>query len=307
MSRQKQVLAVLAVVFVLALAYAFWASPRPEEVATTTVEPPAPRRPVAEGPADAPAGDSRVRLDLLTRERERFAGYQRDIFNYPRVAPPPPKIVKPPVAPPPPPLETIEPAPVPPEVERELASFTFLGFLEKENVKTIFLSSGEEIFLVKKGESFGKGNEFHVSSLTPEMLVIRRREDPRTISIPLVEQAPLVPLRPRPPIRPFSRPFSRFGADAAPSEDQGGAAYPGEMPVEPEEDWSPPPPEGEDGFPPAVESSDVPGDEGNGLTPPPAEGENGYPPGEESSDEPPSGEEGETENDMSPPGGAANE
>jgi hypothetical protein len=305
MSRQKQLLAVLAVVFVLALVYAFWASPRTQEVAST-VEAPPPRRPVAEGPADAPTGENRVRLDLLTRDREKFAGYQRDIFNYPRVAPPPPppQVLKPPVTPPPPPIESTEPAPVSPEVERELARFTFLGFLEKEKVKTVFLSSEGEIFLVKKGETFGEENEFHVTNLTPEMLVIRRREDPRAITIPLVEQAPLVPSGLRRPVQPFPR----FEADFGPSEDQEGEpAYPEEVPVDGEEDFSPAPDEEESGSPPAGESSDVPRDEGDGLSPTPAEGVNGFPPAEESSDEPLSGEEGEKKNDMSPPGGAANE
>ena len=276
MSRQKQLLAVLGVVFVLALGYAFWASPRPREVATT-VEAPQPRRPVAERPADASARETLVRLDLLTRDGERFAGYKRDLFNYPRVAPPPPpQIVKPPVTAPPPSIEFTEPAPVSPEVERELARFTFLGFLEKERMKTVFLSSEGETFLVKKGETFGEENEFQVTNLTPEMLVIRHSEDPRAITIPLVEQAPLAPSESSRSIQPFSR--SQTGSGS--SYDQGGEPErPGQAPVE----------EGED-FPPY-----------------PAEEENGFPTTEESSEAPPLGEEGETENDMSPPGGAANE
>jgi hypothetical protein len=278
MSRQKRLLAVLAGLFVLALVYAFWAMPRQQRVATT-VEPP-PRRPAVETPVAAPAEGTRVRLDLLSRDRERFAGYQRDIFNYPRPAPPPPppRVEKPPVPPP----VISEPAFVPPEVKQELARFTFLGFLEKEDVKTVFLSSGEEIFLVKKGRNFGEGNEFHVTDLTPERLIIRHGEDPRVITIPLVEQEPLVPSVPSRATRPARRPGADFGR---PNRPNGSFMLPEGAPVEDREDFSPSPAEGENGFPPAEENE--PGTEVNGEA---------------------RGEEGERmENDMLPPGGAPNE
>jgi len=144
-------------------------------------------------------------------------------------------------------------------------------------VKTVSLSSGEEIFLVKKGQSFGEGNEFQVTSLTPEMLVIHHGEDPRAITIPLVEQEPLVPSGAIRPVQPFSRPGTNYGRAG---EESGDLEYHEEVPEGGEE----------------------------GLSPPQAEGENGLPPaGENGGMEPRSGGEGKRENDIFPPGGAANE
>lgn len=262
MNRQKQLLAVLAVVFVLALGYAFWATPRPRdrEVAPTAA-PPSPSRPAMERPLDAPDEETRVRLDLLSREREKFAGYQRDIFNYPRITPPPsPPIERPLAAPPPSPMEPSEPE----AVEQELAGFTFLGFLERESVKTVFLSSGDQIFLVKEGESFGEGNDFHVTDLTPERLTIRHREDSRLITIPLVEQAPLAPSMPNRTTRPIPESEADSGL---PDRPDGDFLAPEEESAD-EEDAFSPPPEGENGFPPSEVSDDAEEMSGNDLLPP---------------------------------------
>ncbi|NIQ93650.1 MAG: hypothetical protein GWN87_05165 [Desulfuromonadales bacterium] len=74
-----------------------------------------------------------------------------------------------------------------------LERFTFLGFLDKKSKRTVFLASGEEIFLVKKGDRFGEKGRFAVLDITEEELTIRQGDHPRLISITLVEEAPLVP------------------------------------------------------------------------------------------------------------------
>jgi hypothetical protein len=273
MNRRKLILAVLVGLFVLALVYAFWATPRQQRVAETATERRSQRRPASASRVEvAPPDDgTRVRLDLLSREEGTFPGYRRDIFNYPRVAPP--KVVKAPVAPPPPPpsepVAAVEEAPlVPPAVQKALARFTFLGFLLKEGEKTVFLSSEGEIFVVKKGERFGREKEFYVTDVSAERLTIRQGDDPRAITIPLVEQAPLVPAASPQAVPPVGR-RSPFGHGA--------------------------------GVGPAEEPS---GEEGN-LFPPEGQ-ENGMPPVEEGNVFPP--EEGRImEGDALPPGGAADE
>jgi hypothetical protein len=180
MNRQKLLLIFLLAVLVFALAYAFWKFPRQERVALRSTR----SVPALDGKASL-TEELRVRLDLMTRERKEFPGYKQDIFR-------PLYVVKLPS--PPPPVATTPSASQqqpPKAVQKELASFTFLGFLQKEAEKTIFLGSEKEIFIVKKGDRFGKNEEFYVADLTSEKLIIRQRGDSRMITIPLVEQIPL--------------------------------------------------------------------------------------------------------------------
>ena len=84
------------------------------------------------------------------------------------------------------------PAPVVVEqtpLQRDLANFTFLGFLKKDNRKTIFLTNGKEIFVVKKGDKIA--NKYDVTSLTDESLTITSLQDSGEIVIPLIENRPL--------------------------------------------------------------------------------------------------------------------
>lgn len=205
MNRQRLALAVLVGILILALAYAFWATPRQQRVAAPGGAPSARTRPAPTPRVEAPGDEGRVRLDLLARDEQEFPGFKRDIFRYPPVArppapKPPPPAPEPVPEPEPEPEPVLEPEPVVPvEVQRELARFTFLGFLQKGGVKTIFLSSGGELFVVKQGDRFGKERAFHVIGLSAELLTIRQGDDPRSINIPLVEQAPLAPAAPAPP------------------------------------------------------------------------------------------------------------
>jgi len=70
-----------------------------------------------------------------------------------------------------------------------MAKFTFLGFLKKDNRKTIFLTNGKEIFLVKKGDKLS--GRYDVTALTDEALTITSIQDGGEIVIPLVESRPL--------------------------------------------------------------------------------------------------------------------
>lgn len=192
MNRQKLLLTFLVGVFALACAYAFWAIPRQTRVNEVAPSPSAASGKEATGKVAEAEDENRLHLELLARGKETYPGFKRNIFSFwqppkpapkPRPAPPPP--------PPPPPKREEGPSALQ-AARRELARFTFLGFLVKDGERTIFLSSNQEIFVVGKGSRFGKDDRFLVADLTPDMLTIRQNGDSSPITVPLVEQAPLV-------------------------------------------------------------------------------------------------------------------
>jgi hypothetical protein len=188
MNRQKLILFCLAILLALAIVWSYARMPRQKTVATLTYAPgqqtlqAVPRGSVIGGRR----GVDRLRLDLLDREPSGFSGYRRNLFkplftdetrNAARSRRPPP---------PPPPL----PPPVDIAPRLELARFTFLGFLKKDNRRTVFLSrDGGEIILVKKGDVFAE--RYEAVSITDQALTIRVADTGEEIVIPLMESAPL--------------------------------------------------------------------------------------------------------------------
>lgn len=191
MNRQKLLLSVLLALFVLSLGYSYWRMPRQKTISTLKF-PPGSVAKTNRAPTPARFDDKRVRLDLLTRTTGAFSGFRRNIFQpvfQEKLKELPgrrAKIAKSFPLPPP-----IQPAlsPQPSPVQRDMAQFTFLGFLKKDNRKTIFLTSNNEIFLVKKGDSIA--GRYEVSNITDEMLSIRSLGNGGEIIIPLIENKPL--------------------------------------------------------------------------------------------------------------------
>lgn len=206
-------LGILFILLIAALYYGYVETPRQERVAPgarRASEEPSPaareRRTTAGKPGSGGALPQ-LRTDLLDRLPQAYTGVQRDLFHSARFVPPVPEIepepepVEPPeeivpevvpVVPPPP------PPPTPEELaQKELARFKFLGFFKKGEKRTIFLASGEEIFLVRKGDVFGRQGEFHVLDLTATSLKLRK-EGAGEFTIQLVDQAPLSAVSSRP-------------------------------------------------------------------------------------------------------------
>lgn len=188
MNRQKLLLSVLLTVLALSIAYSIWKMPRQKTVPTLTYS----TGTAAHGkktPQRAISSDTRVRLDLLNRETGTFSGFRKNIFGpfaqEKRVKIPKRRamIAKPSPLPPPAPM------PQPPSIQSEMARFTFMGFLKKDNKKTIFLGSNNEIFLVKKGDIIA--GKYLVANITDEMLSIRSSESGTEAVIPLLENRPL--------------------------------------------------------------------------------------------------------------------
>jgi hypothetical protein len=199
MNRKKAVLAALGALFLCSLVYSFFRMPKQERVGKLTFQPGMTAPPV-KATQSRGSDEARVRLDLLERRPFGLPSGGRNIFQslfnagtvkpsvplpLPPPPPPPEKRVEPPSVQVPPLPQVVEPTPL----QRDMAKFTFLGFLKKENRKTIFLSNGKEIFLVKKGDKIS--GRYDVTSLTDEALTITSIQGGGEIVIPLVENRPL--------------------------------------------------------------------------------------------------------------------
>jgi len=196
MNRKKALLAALLLLFALAAVTAYFRMPQQKTVATLKFVPGAVATTKTLSVPQSP-NEVWLRLDLLEQVRERFTGYKRNIFKpifheeqkiLPVPPPPPPKRQAPP-------LTSKETAPVtipqvsePTPVQRDMAAFTFLGFLKKGDKKTIFLSSNKEIFLAHQGDRLA--GKYDVTTISDEALVITS-PDGAEIIIPLVENKPL--------------------------------------------------------------------------------------------------------------------
>lgn len=205
MNRQKMLLAGLAGLFVLALVWSYATMPRPKSVSTLKYPPGGRAAPPAKGTAPSrPQVDHApnvLRLDLLDRMGGEFSGYRRNIFKpifvdeaklaEKKLAAVKRRPVAPP--PPPPPAAPAQPPPVAESPRAELPKFTFLGFLQKDNRRIVFLSRDKQIILVKKGDTFG--GRFEAASITDQSLVIKVTDTGEEIVIPLVEHASLRPAR----------------------------------------------------------------------------------------------------------------
>lgn len=207
MNRQKLALFVLLIVLAVAVVYAFVRFPRQQQV-PSRANPAGKGAVLRNAPAPAPkqgivADAGTLHLELLQRESLSAVGYRRDIFSplfkeeqklstlkLPPPPPPLPKkapghVVAPVQAPPPPP-----PPPTPAQLdEAELGRIVFLGFLKKGGERTVFLSRGGEIFVVKKGGFVG--SRFQVTDVTDEAITIKSLQADRQLVIPLMENRSL--------------------------------------------------------------------------------------------------------------------
>jgi hypothetical protein len=74
-----------------------------------------------------------------------------------------------------------------------LARFTFLGFLKKGTVKTIFLAKDNDIVLVKKGDKIA--GRYEATDISDQALTLKVADTGAVIVIPLIENLPLATAR----------------------------------------------------------------------------------------------------------------
>jgi hypothetical protein len=71
----------------------------------------------------------------------------------------------------------------------EVGQFAFLGYLQKENRRTVFLTKNNEILLVKKGDRIiGK---YEVADISENMMTIALGPGGEQVAIPLQQNRPL--------------------------------------------------------------------------------------------------------------------
>lgn len=192
MNRKRVILAVLLGVLALCLVYAYVATPRLEKAPPRTASPRV--RPDVKMTEKLKAKDKpeRINFDFLMVEPQAFPGAKRDIFRFGQMRPTrteaPVVIVKNPVESPAMPEQSVVPFEV---VQQSLSKFTFLGFLEKAGEKTVFLSSGGNLFLAKRGENFGADQEFLVTDIDGNILQVRHVGRDDLLEIPLIEKQKL--------------------------------------------------------------------------------------------------------------------
>lgn len=202
MNRKKLFLFVAVLLFLLSLVYSYLRMPQEKTVTQLKFAPGSVATP-RKTEVVAGRDDVKLHLELLDGEVYRFSGFRRNIFHpifheelkVLLLPPPPPPPVKQPIQaklPAEPPVAQGPALPPPPEIPsvvKDMAKFTFLGFVKSENMKTIFLSKENRIFLVKKGSKIE--DKYEVTNLTDEALTITALGEEREMIIPLVENKPL--------------------------------------------------------------------------------------------------------------------
>lgn len=205
MNRQRLILFILSILFVVSVFWSYTSMPRPKTTSTLKytqgqqVKPGA----LSAKSASGTVADSRIlKLDLLEQRRATFKGYRRNIFKpvfvdelkimkqkASAIRPLPSLPVQPVITVPVVPAQPVVAMPV----SAPLAHFTFLGFLKKDAQRTIFLAKDKDILLVRKGDKIA--GRYEASSITDQALTLLVAETGDEIVIPLIENRPLTVMK----------------------------------------------------------------------------------------------------------------
>lgn len=193
MNRQRVILFVLVILFGLVALWSYSAMPRLKTVSTVSSKSEPMTKPVTGKVTPVRDGDdgTRLKISLLEVEQADFKGYRRNIFKpvfvdelkivkqkAVAIKAPPPKIVAAPVH-----QAIIQPESSP------LARFTFLGYMKKGAVKTIFLAKDKDILLVKEGDKVA--GRYEATEISDQALTLTVTDTGDEIVIPLIENRPL--------------------------------------------------------------------------------------------------------------------
>ncbi|HIJ87266.1 MAG TPA: type II secretion system protein PulP [Desulfuromonadales bacterium] len=201
MNRQRLILFVLVLLFGVTVLWSYSTMPRLKTVGTSSGKPGQSAKTTAvavvEKAVRVTDDGTKLNIGLLDEEVAAFKGYRRNIFkpifvdelkmnkqNAVALKPPPPKIIPAPIPVPAP----VQPVIIQPE-SVPLAHFTFLGFLKKGSVKTIFLSKDNNILLVKKGDKVA--GRYQATDISDQALTLTVTDTGDEIVIPLIENRPL--------------------------------------------------------------------------------------------------------------------
>jgi hypothetical protein len=201
MNRQRLILFVVVLAFIAAVIWSYSATPRQKTVSklkySSGQRSVSAVMPVRSSVRRAESGHA-LKVALLDQDQSGFKGYRRNIFKPVfvdefKILKQKAAALKVPTKPIPP-----VPQPVPPPVQQPviaqpeaapLARFTFLGFVKKDNVKTIFLTKDKEILLVKIGDTIA--GRYQATAITDKSLTLAVTDTGDEIVIPLMENRPL--------------------------------------------------------------------------------------------------------------------
>ena len=195
MNRQRLILSILVIIFLIAAAWSYTAVPRPKTVDKLTHAPGRSAKPktFAAKTSASEAYDGRIlNIAQLEKAQAEYRGYRRNIFkpifvDEQKLLKQKAAAIKPPQLPP---VQPQKAAPVaPPPESAQLARFTFLGFLKKDAQRTIFLTRDKDIILVKKGDKVA--GRYEATSITDQALTLLVTDTGDEIVIPLIENRPL--------------------------------------------------------------------------------------------------------------------
>lgn len=207
MNRKQTILLVLVVALIASASWSIISYPRPKTVSRLKYSPGSrtvadKRRKVTTQPIEKRIDSDTLRLDLLEENFPTFKGYRRNIFQpifvdketmmARKAAEAAAKAAAEAAA------EAkrarrlqamVKPPPVPSRMQRELGSFKFQGFVLKDGRKTVFLGKGEEVLVLKQGDTFG--GRYVATSLTDQVLIIKATDTGEELIIPVNEIRPV--------------------------------------------------------------------------------------------------------------------
>lgn len=200
----KRLLGFLIPAFIASLIYGYLQMPKQERITSAEQRSSTKKQQATRDDGGYP----RLRSDLLDRKSQPYPGVHRNLFGSSQrveeievYIEEPQTVIIPPVvvAPPPPP-----PPPSPQEIARqELSRYKFVGFFKKGEKQTIFLTTNEDVLLVRKGEYLGRDRKYFVVNITDTDMELRK-EGAGDFSIKLTDQESLsaIPLLPPSPSGP---------------------------------------------------------------------------------------------------------
>jgi len=185
MNRKKLVLAVLALLLAFSAIWSYIRWPRQQTVARLKHPQGSQALAADRQPVTSPIQDNglTLKMHLLKKKTTELSTRYHNIFR--PVLFDEAKVKKPAPARPPKKSMPMPPFPISTVPQKELIKFTFLGFVQADGQKTVFLERNKEVILVKAGEVFG--GRFTARTITDHSMTITVKDTKEEIVVPLVE------------------------------------------------------------------------------------------------------------------------
>lgn len=185
-SREIKILIALISVLTALVIYRVATKEEPKRVRELTFKPGV----RGQGPAVSGEKIEKVKEPVKT-DKKPYRGVIRNPFQplYPP-PPPPPVVISKPVPPPVPASFPVITARGPSPAQIESGRIKFLGFLQKEGDRKIFLSKDKEVFIVKKGDNIGL---FEVGDISDSSVTMIARDTKEEFRLSIEDVKPTKP------------------------------------------------------------------------------------------------------------------